>query len=59
MKKLCLLLLLLLPFVGISQPYDRTGNYTIGGNLGVGTNAPQTKLHLIGGLRYVNGNQGY
>jgi hypothetical protein len=58
MKKLCLLLSFLSPLLALSQPYDRSGNYTIGGNLGVGTNIPGTKLHVIGGFRLVNGSQG-
>ena len=57
MKKL-LILFLFAPILAMCQPYDRSGNYTIGGNLGVGTNVPGTKLHVIGGFRLVNGTQG-
>lgn len=57
MKKI--LFLLLFPFFAISQPYDKSGNFTVAGNIGIGTNIPGAKLHIASGtLRYVNGTQG-
>ena len=57
MKKI--LILLLFPFFAIAQPYDRSGNFTVAGNIGIGTNIPGAKLHIASGtLRYVNGTQG-
>lgn len=57
MKKLILILFLLAGLKTMSQPYDRSGNYTIGGNLGVGTTSPSSKVHIVGGFRLVNGSQ--
>ncbi len=36
------------PDPGVSLAYNATGNFTIGGYLGVGTDTPQRAVHLVG-----------
>ncbi len=35
-----------------------SNDLTIGGNVGIGTTSPDTKLHIIGGVKIVDGGQG-